>query len=183
MNQTNTARIYLLFIADFIGSVMLGFLCISFLVTGVAYPVLSRDQQLLKSWGLESFFDRVLLLLLFTSLVLTSFIYYKSVNGLLKPLKHQSELPLSFHKIWFEFGPLGIVSSVSIVYIVESIAKWIIFSDPFGSSPVILSILLYLLGGYVIGQTLVKTTKIFLWEHGNSARIFVDLNGKLIRRP
>jgi hypothetical protein len=181
--QKLTLRIYLPLIGDFVSSVILGFICISFLATGVVYPIATHDQQLLKAWGMESFFDAVLLLLLLTSLILTSFIYHKSISGLLKTLEYQSELPTPFHKTWFELGPLWIVASVAVVYIVESFVKWVIFSNPLMTSTVISNILLYLLAGYVIGQTLVKTTNIFLWEHRNSARIFLNLEGKLLRRP
>lgn len=178
--QKSTIRIYIPLIGDFFSSAVLGFICVSFLATGVVYPVATHDQQLLKAWSMESF-DAVLLLLLLTSLVLTSFIYHKSINGLLKALEHQSELSIPFHKTWFELGPLWIVASVVVVYIVGSIAKWVIFSNPFMTSTVISNTLLYLLAGYVIGQTLVKTTKVFLWERKNSARIFLNLEGKLLR--
>lgn len=182
-NQKSTLRVYIPLIGDFVSSVILGFICISFLATGVVYPVATHDQQLLKAWGMDSFFDKVLLLLLLTSLVLTSFIYHKSITELLKTLEYQSESLIPFHKAWFELGPLWIVASVAIFYIVESITKWVVFSNPIMTSTVISNILFYPLAGYVIGQTLVKTTKIFLWEHKNSAKIFLNLEGKLLRRP
>ena len=184
MNQTqkSSIRIYLPLIGDLVSSVILGFICVSFLATGVVYPILSQDKQLLKVWGIESFFALVLVLLLSVSLVLTSLIYHNSINKLLKTLEHQSETPISFYKTWFEFGPLWIAASAVVFYVAESFLKWLALSNPFTTSTVISNMLLYPLAGYAIGQTLVKTIKILLWESKNSARIFLDLEGKLLRR-
>lgn len=172
-------RIYLSLVGDIVASLLLGFLCVSFLATGMVHPVLKHDQQLLKALGLESFFPTLLLLLLLISLLLTIFIYHKFINGLLKKLNYQSELSIPFITTWLKLGPLWIVTSVTVFYAIESFFKWLVFSDLFITSTVISNILLYLLAGYALGQTSLKLAKIFLWEHRNSKRIFLDLNGKL----
>jgi len=177
----STVRIYFSLIGDFLSSVVLGFLCISFVVTGVVYPVSLHDKQLLSSLSIESYFPLLLLLLLLISLLTSIFISNKSLGNLLKKFNGKSELSISFYKTWFELGPLWITVAVLVFYVVQSILKWLIFSDLFIKSTVILNILLYPLTGYTIGQ-LVKPIKIFLWERRKSKRIFLDLNGKLLAK-
>lgn len=179
--MTSILRIYVTLIVDFISAAVFGLQAILYLATGAVYPVLPHDKQLLDSLGIYSFFPVLVLGLLLISLLITSFIYHKSVNGLLKKLNHQSELPISFRKTWFEFGPLWVSVTLFAFFALSSLLNWLFFSTLSITSTVILNILFYPLAGYSLGQ-LVKTVKIFLWERRNSKRIFLDLEGKLLAK-
>jgi len=175
-------RAYILLIPDMVFSTILGFICISFLMTGVVYPVDRYDQQLLDSWGISSFYDSVLSTLLIGVMLITIPIYHKSLQSMLKPLSSQKDVKLSNVRNFFQitYGALGF--SLGICYLFEAILKQVIYHQSiFFTSTVITFLTLYPVTGFFIGQTLTKLIDISLWEHRSRAELYWTSTGHLYK--
>jgi hypothetical protein len=176
-------RLYFTLVVDIMASVLLGFLCVSFLLTRVIYPVAKHDQQLLKSWGIEMHYGTLLTVAMLIPMFIAIYVHYKSLNRVLDALTVRSESRISHARGYLQLAPVGIAVIVIIFQVLEWFLKWVIFRNPYVSSTVISSLLLYPTTGYIIGQTLAKLTRIVVWEYRNSAGIYWVSSDRLIRQP
>ncbi len=173
--------IYISFVLDIIVSIVFGFLSIAFLITGVVYPGLRHDQQLLNSLGIWPYYSLILSAMLISTMLLTIFVFNRSLEKMLKPLSSQKVVSLSTRNFLLIL-PVWIGHAFGLYLLLEAILKQLIYHQSiFFTSTVISNLLFYPLSGFILGQTMIKIAKFLHWEHKNSAKVYLDLNGNLYR--
>jgi hypothetical protein len=132
------------YLADFIGLVI-GLWYTSYLITGVVYPVKPADQQLLKSWGIESIFIDIVCLEYLLPLVFAIPVTYRLIRKVGK---------------WLLVSTIAF--GIAIAFILSLMSS-------FETSTLINNMVQFPMFGWFVGQTIGKAIAL-MWKRKSSVK-------------